>query len=171
VLGGAADIFVFRPGRQKPEFACDATFVGDYVPGVCDPIEALCRTELGLDVKIFGEGWSVPQCLGRIQESELSDLYASAMASIHVEDGNLDRPFSILAVGGCVVSPVPESIESLRDRSFRTKMIVENARFVLADETYFERTVELFEALGLKSLIPGIIQAKSDTINRRVVQS
>lgn len=135
----AADIFMYRRGVLKPEFECDVAFVGNRKSPVTDPIEDLCHSKHRLNVKIFGTGWYLPQCLGRLQESEVSDLYASAGSCPHVEDGNGDRPFNVRAARG--------------DDS-------------VLEETYFERTIDLLVATNLEKLVPRVRIAKGDALTR-----
>jgi len=138
-IGFAADIFMYRRGITKPEFECDVGFFGDCKPPVTNPIESLCHSKNRLTVKIFGTGWDLPQCLGRLQEVEVSDLYASAGSCPHVEDGNGDRPFNVRVARG--------------DDS------------VLGD-TYFERTIDLLVAANLEKLVPRVRIAKGDALTR-----
>lgn len=83
-LMNAADIFEYTNGVEKEEYKCDIGYVGGswhYKNNVLHPyILPLCN--FSHNVKIFGNGWSVPQSMGFLPEGEERNFYQSAKINL-----------------------------------------------------------------------------------------
>jgi len=81
----AADIFEYTNGESKKEYECDIAYVGgswNYKNLVLHPyILPLCQ-DFKYKIKIFGNGWSVPQSMGFLPEGEEKNLYSSAKLNL-----------------------------------------------------------------------------------------
>lgn len=81
----AADIFEYTNGSKKQEYECDIGYVGgswDYKNLVLHPyILPLCEN-FKYKIKIFGNGWSIPQSMGFLPSGEERDFYSSAKINI-----------------------------------------------------------------------------------------
>lgn len=120
----AADLFLYRPSRPKPELACDAAMCGGYwgykARNLDRFILPLCHPSSGLNVKLFGHSaWPVHNYLGQISQEDERALYSSATVCMNVSEPHstslklgwdtIERPFKTLACGAMVVSDyVPE---------------------------------------------------------------
>lgn len=126
-LMNAADALLYRPGKFRPEFACDACFVGGrwpYKARNIDPFILGLAEHAPFRVKIFGYGgWedTTPYYLGRLGELDEPDLFASSTVCLNVSEPHstdpryasdiVERPFKVMACGGCLVS---DHVEEMR---------------------------------------------------------
>jgi spore maturation protein CgeB len=78
-LGTNADFF--RPGRVRPELACDVLVVGRVHPNRVGPVRALADR---FDTHVYGEGWEEHGIRGRglLFGDDLSDAIASSRATV-----------------------------------------------------------------------------------------
>lgn len=93
-LMNGADIFSYLGGKSKPEYYCDAAFVGGFWGYKGENIRRLllpvCH-DLNYQVKIFGNShWGLANYLGPIVEEDVKDLFASATLC-----PNISEPHSI----------------------------------------------------------------------------
>lgn len=81
----AADIFEYTNGEIREEFKCDIGYVGgswDYKNIVLHPyILPLCEN-FDYKIKIFGNGWSIPQAMGFLPEGQEKNFYISSKINI-----------------------------------------------------------------------------------------
>lgn len=81
----AADIFDYTNGQFKNEYECDIAYVGgswNYKNLVLHPyILPLCEN-FKYKIKIFGNGWSIPQSMGFLPEGEEKNVYTSAKINL-----------------------------------------------------------------------------------------
>ncbi len=120
----AADLFLYRPTRPKPELACDAAMVGGFWPykatNLIPWVFPLCHPSSGLSVKIFGNSpWPIPNYLGQLSQEDERALYSTASVCINISEPHstsfkmgwdtIERPYKLLACKSFVVSDyVPE---------------------------------------------------------------
>ncbi len=123
----AADIVTYRPGEFKPEFECDNAYVGDYSPK-CAALLDFAKANPDASLKIFGDGWDAPQCLGRIETKDIPDLYYTAKFS-GCFPGEEDRLRDIVVCGG---------------RTNAGPSLVE----IIESETWFDNLVTILGHLG-----------------------
>jgi hypothetical protein len=122
-LAMGADVFDYSLGDYTEEFACDVAFVGGYWQykgiNLNKYIYPLCMDET-LKVRIYGNGWCVPQCVGPIGTDKMRHLYASAKVSpcvyepLSVEHGFdlSERIFKVISSGGFPVSQYVLALKS-----------------------------------------------------------
>jgi hypothetical protein len=81
----AADIFEYTNGVIREEYKCDIGYVGgswNYKNEVLHPyILPLCEN-FDYNIKIFGNGWSIPQAMGFLPAGEEKDFYSSAKINL-----------------------------------------------------------------------------------------
>lgn len=58
-LPQATDPAVYHPETPRPEYKCDIAFIGTNKPGRYEILQRLSRK---FDCKVFGEGWTQPDC-------------------------------------------------------------------------------------------------------------
>jgi hypothetical protein len=112
----AADVLEYAKGVYNDGLACDIGFIGGYWKYKSQELDKyilpLCRAELGLKVKLFGnQPWPVPNYLGFINEGEAKNLFKSAKVCPNVYEPHslafgldvIERPFKVIAAGGLPV--------------------------------------------------------------------
>jgi spore maturation protein CgeB len=118
----AADLLTYKRTDPLPNLRCDLSFIGGYWPYKAINLDKfllpLCYPDEKLKVKIFGWGnWPVAQHLGSLDDSLISNLFASSTVNVNVFeplaqkygfDVN-ERCYKILAAGGFCVSEYCES--------------------------------------------------------------
>lgn len=81
----AADIFEYTNGEAKEEYKCDIGYVGGnwgYKSLVLNPyILPLCEN-FDYKIKIFGNGWTIPQAMGFLPKGQEKDFYSSAKINL-----------------------------------------------------------------------------------------
>lgn len=128
-LMNAADALLYRPGRFRPEFACDACFVGGrwpYKARNIDPFILSLAEHAPFRLKVFGYGgWedTTPYYLGRLDELDEPDLFASSAVCLNFSEPHstdpryasdiVERPFKVMACGGCLVSDHVEEMKEI----------------------------------------------------------
>jgi hypothetical protein len=183
-LMNAADIFEFTNGVSRPEYECDIGFLGGCWGykniTLSKYINPLCELDNGLNVKIFGNGWGVPQHCGYLAEGEEKHFLASAKVCPNVSEPHsqefgydvIERPFKLLSNKRFVVTDFVEDLYELfpdgmihcetpaefekviRDylgRPNDRKNAVETGyEAVMGGHTYFHRVAAILLNLGLE---------------------
>lgn len=93
-------------------------------------------------IKVFGSGWSSPNCLGRADESTIRNFYASSVISPNIfEPHSIEfgadvnqRSYEIGACGGFQIS---QRVKSLEEDMYNDNEIV----FVDTPEEFFEKVI------------------------------
>jgi hypothetical protein len=119
-IGKGIDLVEYRKGAYDEGLASDVCFIGGSWPYKNKTLHPyiLPLTRMGLNVKIWGGGWSTIYCLGNISERMASDAWASAKVCINVHELHsqrlgcdvIERPFKCLGSGNFVVSDYVESL-------------------------------------------------------------
>jgi hypothetical protein len=122
----AADTFILnKKAPLKDHLMCDVGFVGgywDYKSKTLDKyIVNLCHPVGDIDIKIFGGGWPVIQCLGKISDEDLSSFFRSSLVCPNISEPHsqdfgydiIERPFKILYSGGFCISDFVQSMSDL----------------------------------------------------------
>lgn len=119
----AADLIDYTNGQYMEEFKSDIFFVGgkwNYKAKTIDPwFMPLCDSELGLNVKIFGnKHWGCPQFCGALEQRWVKHAMASAkvcpnISELHAQSFGIElneRCFKLLSNKCPVVSDYTESL-------------------------------------------------------------
>lgn len=117
----SCDIYDYSIGEIRDEFKCDLSMVSGYwkykainldkyiLPMCLDP---------NLHVKLYGNGWNVPQCVGPIATENMRHLFRSTTVNANIFeplssygfDSN-ERSLKVLGAGGFVVQQRVETCE------------------------------------------------------------
>ena len=140
----AADVFEYHGGEVLDHLKSDVSFVGGYWPykAICldKYMLRLCHPVGKFNVKIWGSGWPVVQYMGKIDGSQVKNVFRSATVCPNVSEPHsqdfgydiIERPFKVLMSGGFCISDYVESM---------SKDVFTN------DEMLFAKTPEEFETL------------------------
>lgn len=126
----AADILVYYPAPQLPQFKSDVSFCGNYWGYKARNIDRfllpLCHPSSNLSVKIFGtQRWPVSQYMGAIEDKAVKHIFASATVCPNVSEPHstelnfdlVERPYKVLSSKGFCVSDYVEEARELFDKS------------------------------------------------------
>lgn len=156
----AADTFDYLDGQYRPELACDVAFCGGYWGYKARNLDSyllpLCHPSSGLSVRIFGNSpWPVANYLGRIDDHEVKDVFASATVCPNVSEPHstdlgfdvIERPLKVLSSGGfCLSDHVDESYEVFSDEELvRARSPSEMAQLVRHFVDYPEERLPFME--------------------------
>ena len=124
----AADTFTLsKKAPIKDHFKCDVGFVGGYWEYKGRSLDKylinMCYPVGDLSIKIFGSGWPVVQCLGKLPDEELSSFFRSSLVCPNISEPHsqdfgydiIERPFKILYSGGFCISDFVQSMSEVFD--------------------------------------------------------
>jgi hypothetical protein len=116
------DAIEYAGAEFRPELAADAGGImgrWTYKSQTLDKyIVPLCHPSQGLNIKIWGGGWHVANCLGTIPEHLAKHVFKSLTVTTNVHERHsqvfgrdvIERPGKTLGAGGFVVSDYVESL-------------------------------------------------------------
>lgn len=125
----AADTFILN--RKAPVLdylKCDLGFIGGYWEykgrSLDKYIIPLCHPVGELNIKIFGSGWPVAQCLGKIPDEYMSSLFRSSTIAPNISEPHsqdfgydiIERPYKVLYCGGFCISDYVEAMVEVFDK-------------------------------------------------------
>lgn len=177
----AADLFLYYNGTWRPELACDIGYVGGYWPYKSNHLNILvnaCR-QSSLKIKIFGNGWQVPQHLGFIDDNKVKDVFASAMIAPNFSEPHssiypdiVERVFKVPTSGGCLISDDVDLTEVFQNKEVpifkdyaqfidlirylinheeeRAKLAYKQRKIILANHHYGHRVGQMLQEFGLE---------------------
>lgn len=102
----AADIFEYTNGNFKEEYSCDIGLVSGYWPYKAQTLNKWVLPLLenfDYKIKIFGNGWTVPQHMGFLPEGQEKDFFTSCKICINIHEPHsqkygydiVERPFKL----------------------------------------------------------------------------
>ncbi len=142
----AADTTVYYPVESVPELQCDIGFVGGYWGykgrNIDKYLLPLCYPVGKYNIKIFGGGWPIPQCIGRASDKTCNALFSSALICPNVSEPHAnvwgwevnERPFKVAA---CKCLCISDPIASLSEDIFTNNEVI-----CSEDAEHFIRLVE-----------------------------
>lgn len=122
-IGKAFDCITYNNGTFREELASDVAYIGGNwsikSSGLNQYILPLCNPNSGLNVKIWGSGWGVVNCLGPIPEHLSASVWKSAKVCVNVSEPHsrrygldvIERPFKTIGVNGFCISDYVEAIK------------------------------------------------------------
>jgi len=124
---------------KSTPFDIDLGFVGNY----CDEYEFINRATLDLRVKIFGQNWLCPECLGLCLQETENRIYSGPTVAFTPE-----QTLKGLGCGGFVITQEKVNIFGLNNFETYEQMIEglknpKKQKFKIEQHTYIERAKEL----------------------------
>lgn len=191
----AADMgLVPRPDQDEEKYVGDISYVGDHHRHLTPYILPLCWDKIDElpdrpNVKIYGDGWPVPQCLGRISYRDQGWVYKNSLICPNVQvtsDQEINgRIFNILTSEGfCISSEIARDVfgdsiptynspanfievvrefYSERGTGKRESLMEEGRELVLRQHTYFHRLSQIFQMIGMNRLSDHALEVYSAT--------
>jgi hypothetical protein len=183
-IKNASDLFDYTNGRWREEFSSDICFIGGAWAYKYKTLEKyivpLCNPQLNLKVKIFGNGWNVPQFCGSAPQEIVKDLLKSAaicpnVSELHSQDFGYDvieRPFKLASNKCFIISDYVEGLEKiygdsivyakttqdfiekvyhyLKNPQEKMAKIAKAYEITLREHTYFDRAASILDNLNMK---------------------
>lgn len=199
-LMNAADLFDYTNGQWREEFMSDLCFIGGAWPYKYQTLESylipLCNPNLNLKIRIFGNGWSIPQHHGLAPQEIVKHLLKSAAVcpnvhELHSQDFGYDvieRPFKLASNKCFIVSDYVDGLERIYGDSieygktpveFKEKIlyylknpqqkmvkIAKAYKITLDNHTYFDRVSTVFKNLEMDWEVDSVKKAKEHYIKR-----
>jgi hypothetical protein len=141
-----ADTVAFPLVAPDPPYKSDLFIVSGYWPqkgiNLQQYITSLTYPNTNLNIKIFGNGWGIPQALGYAPDELLPYYYASAVVSPNIHEPQAlrsgvdinQRAYQIFSCGGFQIS---QRVRSMEEDIFTNNEVV----FVDTPKEFFERVI------------------------------
>lgn len=166
----AADSLLSKGSVIDPALKCDVVFVGDHKPEFDKNIRLLANQTR---VKVFGRGWDIPEAVGTIAPSRLSNAISSAEIALNLEGPEMSHYLYQILISGTLCVSIPlencpsnhvtffkssgelltEVGEWLQKRNSMSLGLIglEARKDILHSSTYFHRVATMFKTLGLEA--------------------
>lgn len=197
-LMNAADTTIYRKTENKNNrFSCDIGYVGGYWPYKARSLDKylikLCNNKSkDFNIKIFGNGWNIPQFLGSLDFTEDNLVFNNSKICPNISEEHsliipdfIERLFKIPVSGGFLISDNVKNIEHiypnnilptfnnydefveliefyLKNESLRESIQKLQKNNILDKHTYFDRISSMLKYLGFEKESIEILKGKNE---------